>query len=100
MYIFNRVTVNPQLPRRINRLLEVSNNLWWAWNTEFLQLFKTIDSELWIEVGKNPIKFLKVVDQRKLERASEDFDFLRKYDKLVENFDDYMQSKNTWFAKH
>ena len=100
MYIFNRVTVNPQLPKRINRLLEISNNLWWAWNTEFLQLFKNMDFDLWIKVGKNPVKFLKLVDQRKLEKAADNFEFLRKYDKIVENFDDYMESKTTWFAKH
>ena len=99
MYLFNRITVNPQLPKRINRLLELSNNLWWAWNTEFLQLFKMIDEELWMKCGKNPVKFLKIVDQRRLEKASEDFDFLRKYDKMVENFDNYMESKNTWFTK-
>ena len=100
MYLFNRITVNPQLPKRINRLLEISNNLWWAWNTEFLQLFKMIDEELWIECGKNPVKFLKIVDQRKLEKMSEHFEFLRKYDKMVEDFDAYMDSKNTWFSKN
>ena len=100
MYIFNRVTVNPQLPKRINRLLEIANNLWWAWNTEFLQLFKNMDFDLWLQVGKNPVKFLKLVDQRKLEKAADNFEFLRKYDKIVENFDDYMESKTTWFAKH
>lgn len=99
MYLFNRITVNPQLPKRINRLLEISNNLWWAWNTEFLQLFKMIDEELWLECGKNPVKFLKIVDQRKLERATENYDILRKYDKMVEDFDGYMESKNTWFSK-
>ena len=25
--------------------------------------------------------------------------FLKEYDKIVKNFDDYMNSKNTWFAK-
>jgi len=100
MYLFNRITVNPQLPRRISRLLEISNNLWWAWNTEFLQLFKFIDEELWIDCGKNPVKFLKIVDQRRLEKATENFDFLRKYDKMVEDFDGYMESKNTWFSKN
>ena len=41
MYIFNRITVNPQLPKRINRLNEIANNLWWVWNTEFIRLIKT-----------------------------------------------------------
>ena len=52
MYMFNRITVNPQLPKRINRLSEIANNLWWAWNTEFLRLFKEIDIDLWETVGK------------------------------------------------
>ena len=43
MYMFNRITVNPQLPSRINKLTEISNNLWWSWNTEFLKIFKEID---------------------------------------------------------
>ena len=29
MYVFNRITVNPQLPKRIEKLSEISNNLWW-----------------------------------------------------------------------
>ena len=32
MYVFNRITVNPQLPKRIDKLQEVANNLWWSWN--------------------------------------------------------------------
>ena len=36
MYVFNRITVNPQLPKNINRLQEIANNLWWSWNSEFL----------------------------------------------------------------
>ena len=47
MYIFNRITVNPQLPKRIEKLSVISNNLWWSWNTEFLRLFRKIDQDLW-----------------------------------------------------
>ena len=47
MYIFNKITVNPQLPKRIGKLSEIANNLWWSWNTEFLRLFKIIDRDLW-----------------------------------------------------
>ncbi len=99
MYMFNRITVNPQLPKRINRLSEISNNLWWAWNTEFLRLFKEIDIDLWETVGKNPVKFLKQVSQEKLEQASQNDELLKSYDKVVDDFDGYMNSKNTWFSK-
>ena len=99
MYIFNRVTVVPQLPEKIRRLTEIANNLWWSWNTEFLKLFQMIDIDLWETVGKNPIKFLKLVNQSKIEQISEDAEFLKQYNKVVENFDNYMNSKDTWFNK-
>ncbi len=99
MYIFNKITVNPQLPKKIEKLSVISNNLWWSWNTEFLKLFKKIDIDLWEKCGKNPVKFLKQVDQEKLEAIAEDSDFLKEYNKNVENFEGYMSSKNTWFNK-
>ena len=99
MYIFNKITVNPQLPKRINRLTEISNNLWWSWNTEFLRLLKRIDEDLWETCDKNPVKFLKQVSQEKLEEAEDDTSFLREYDKIVDNFDSYMESKDTWFSQ-
>ena len=100
MYIFNRVTVVPQLPGRINKLTEIANNLWWSWNTEYLRLFEIIDKELWESCEKNPVKFLKMISQEKIDVAVNDSDFLRKYDKVVENFEDYMESKDTWYAKN
>ena len=97
MYVFNRITVNPQLPKRIGRITEIANNLWWSWNTEFLRLFKMIDIDLWERCNKNPVKFLKLVAQEKLENASRDLAFVKEYDKIVSNFDAYIGSKNTWF---
>ena len=99
MYVFNRITVNPQLPKRIEKLSEISYNLWWSWNTEFLRLFKQIDIDLWERVDKNPVKFLKLVTQEKIEQAAESTEFLKVYDKVVADFEDYMKSKNTWFSK-
>ena len=99
-YVFNRITVNPQLPKRIARLSEIANNLWWSWNTEFLKLFKMIDIETWEKCGKNPVKFLKLAQQSRLEEISKNLEFLAEYDEAVENFDGYMSSKNTWFRKN
>ena len=98
MYVFNRITVNPQLPKRIEKLGEISNNLWWSWNTEFLRLFQKIDMDLWEQCAKNPVKFLKQVSQERLEKASKDIAFLKEYDKVAENFQNYMSSKSTWFS--
>ena len=100
MYIFNRVTVVPQLPQRINKLSEIANNLWWSWNTEYLRLFEAMDQDLWDSSERNPVKFLKMIGQDKIERAINDQEFLKKYDRVVENYENYMNSKNTWFTKN
>ena len=88
MYIFNKITVNPQLPKRIGKLSEISNNLWWSWNTEFLRLFKIIDRDLWETCEKNPVKFLKRVSQERLEAVATNTEFLKEYDRLTKEFDD------------
>ena len=100
MYVFNRITVNPQLPKRINRLEEIANNLWWSWNTDFLKMFKEIDVDLWENSNRNPVKFLKFIDQKRLEEFENNEEFLQKYDKIVSDFDSYMNSKETWYDKN
>ena len=98
-YLFNKITVRPQLPKRISKLYDISYNLWWSWNTDFLKLFKQIDIDLWENCQKNPIKFLKLVSQDKLEEICKNEDFLKGYDKIVRDFEDYMCTKSTWFSK-
>ena len=100
MYVFNRITVNPQLPKEISKLSEIANNLWWSWNTDYLKLLKQIDRDLWENVGKNPVKFLKLVSQERLEKASQNQEFLKHYNIVANNFENYMNSKNTWFSKN
>ncbi len=99
MYIFNKITVVPQLPDSIKRLNEIANNLWWSWNTEFLRLFQMMDIDLW-EQTRNPVKFLKLVAQEKIEAMSQNSKFLEEYNQNVKNFDNYMKSNDTWFNKN
>ena len=98
-FVFNKITVRPQLPKRISKLYDVSYNMWWSWNTEFLRLFKEMDIDLWEKCEKNPIKFLRLVSQDKLEEAAENEEFLKAYDEITTNFENYMNAKTTWFSK-
>ena len=99
MYIFNKIKVNPQLPSKIGELGNIANNLWWSWNTEFLKIFKEIDIDLWERCDRNPVKFLKLVEQEKLESAAKNDTIVRLYEQSVNNYNSYIQSKNTWFNK-
>ena len=62
-------------------------------------MFKIIDIDLWERIEKNPVKFLKLVTQEKLEAACKNMELLNQYDSVVENYENYMKSKNTYFSK-
>ncbi len=98
MYLYGKIRVKSELPENLKKLDEIANNLWWSWNVDSLKLFKIIDEELWVKVKNNPVRFLREVTVRKLEEASNNQEFLQKYDEAVRKFDHYMNAQNTWFS--
>ena len=91
------LTNHNQLPQRIERLHELANNLWWAWNPEAVRLFRFIDSDLWEQVYHNPVKFLQQVKRTQINLVIHDRFFLDFYDKIFRDFDRYMEAAGTWF---
>ena len=81
--------VNAKLPRRLARLEELANNLWYSWDRQTRLLFSRLDTLLWDEVGHNPKAFLKRVDERKLVDAADDPVFLGNYNRVLSEFDTY-----------
>ncbi len=87
------------LPRRINRLSELTYNLWWVWNPDAQVLFSQIDKALWERVYHNPVVFLRQVERARLNAVTFDRYYLDFYDRVFRTFDQYMQSENTWFKR-
>lgn len=100
MYLFGKITVKPQLPERISYLSDIANNLWWSWNTTALRLYDYIDPILFAKVGKNPVKFLSRINQKRLIEVANDNDFLKDYDLIVDNFKTYLSTEDTYFNSH
>jgi len=86
------------LPRRINRLGELSYNLWWAWNPMAQRLFNRIDNNLWEQVNHNPIRYLREISRPVLNAAAQNPIYLELYDRVFADFDAYLNRKDTWFA--
>ncbi|MBO5141948.1 MAG: alpha-glucan family phosphorylase [Clostridia bacterium] len=99
MYLFGKISVKPQLPERIEGLYELATNLWWSWNSYALRLYDYIDSDLFKKVNKNPVKFLSEINQKRLIEVSNDQDFLKDYDIVIENFKGYLNNKDTYYSK-
>lgn len=96
---FRETPNNFSLPRRIARLGELAYNLWWVWNPEAQRLFSQIDKPLWEQVYHNPVAFLRQVERPRLNAAVNDRYFLELYDRVLREFDGYLNSEDTWWRR-
>ena len=102
MKTIGHVSVYSAPDPKIARLSELAYNLWWSWNPEAQALYEEIDPELWKLVNHNPIKFLRLVSQGRLDAAAHDERYLARFEAVMRSFDDYMHPApgSTWYARH
>jgi len=81
--------VSPKIPRRLARLEELANNLWYSWDRPTRELFKRLHPQLWEEVSHSPKAFLNCVDERRLLDAADDQLFLNNYNRVLSSYDTY-----------
>ncbi|MDR0658680.1 MAG: glycosyltransferase family 1 protein [Mediterranea sp.] len=87
------VIVKSTVPAELEKLVEVSRNIWWSWNYEATELFKDLDPELWKESGHNPVLLLECMSYEKLESLLEDKTILKRMNEVYAKFKDYMDVK-------
>lgn len=94
------VVTGASLPKRIERLSELANNLWWSWHPQARDLFRALDYPLWRSSGHNPVKQLADVAPQRLDAASNDPAFLSLYDSVMLEYDDDMATARKWFPSN
>ena len=90
---WKEVTVKSRIPAELEKLSEISRNIWWAWNFEATELFRDLDPELWKECGQNPVLLLERMSYEKLEALAKDKVILRRMNDVYTKFRDYMDVK-------
>ena len=90
---WKEVTVKSCIPAELEKLSEISRNIWWAWNFEATELFRDLDPELWKECGQNPVLLLERMSYEKLEALAKDKVILRRMNDVYTKFRDYMDVK-------
>ena len=83
------IEVNPKIPRKLLRLEELANNLWYSWDKPTRTLFARLHPGLWDAVGHNPKVFLRRVDEQRLADAGDDQVFLATYNRVLSAYDTY-----------
>src|SRR6478672_3285884 len=82
--------VNPRIPKRLARLEELAQNLWYSWDRPTRALFARLHPALWDAVGHSPKAMLKRIDEARLEAAAADPVFLNNFNRVLSAFDTYM----------
>jgi starch phosphorylase len=93
-----RFTVRAHLPDRLAALERLSINLRWSWDKPTQDLFATIESELWKQVGCDPVALLGQVSPKRLDELAVDDSFLRRLDERASDLDEYL-SRPLWYQQ-
>ena len=90
--------VSPNLPKKLERLLELANNLRWTWDDDTRNLYTRMAMDLWEKVDHDPVAMLNRIDQETLEQLAQDDSYVYSLDKVLVDFDLYLES-TPWFHK-
>ena len=91
--------VTPDLPDNMKFLEELSNNMWFAWNWDAINLFVKIDEKLWEQSLRMPKWLMATVSQSRLEELSKDKDFIAQLNYVESLYRNYQKEQNTWFNR-
>ncbi len=78
--------VFPKLPGSLSFLGVLTRNMWWAWKSDAIELFRRIDPRLWEQSGRNPIVFATKVPQERLQKLADDDSYLAHLERVKLKF--------------
>ena len=96
MRALRRLTVRATLPEPLAPLGELVMNLRWSWHHESLDLFESVDPEVWAAVGQDPVRLLATVSRERLAALAGDKRFLRRLSDAYDDLQEYL-AKPLWY---
>ena len=90
---WKELTVKSRLPEQLKCLDELAHNLWWAWDYEARDLFKSLDEALYEEVQHNPVVLLERLSYERKEAIVKDKSLMKKVKDVYAKFRTYMDVK-------
>ena len=87
---WKEVTVKSTLPAELKCLDELAHNMWWAWNYEARDMWKSLDKDLYEEVGHNPVMLLDRLSYERKEAIVKDKAIMERVKAVYKKFREYM----------
>lgn len=82
------------LPDALAALDRISQNFYWSWRPEGIDLFRELDPELWIKHEQNPRLVLKNVPELRLWQKAADETYLQKVNEFAGELEQYLAERN------
>ena len=87
---WKEVTIKSTLPAELKCLDELAHNMWWAWNYEARDMWKSLDKDLYEEVGHNPVMLLDRLSYERKEAIVKDKAIRERVKAVYKKFREYM----------
>ncbi|MCF8229465.1 MAG: alpha-glucan family phosphorylase [Bacteroidales bacterium] len=87
---WKKVLVKPIIPEKLKGLFILSKNLWWSWNPDVKEVFRSINPELWKESEQNPVSMLEKLNLDQLKDLENDAGLMERIERIYQAFEDYM----------
>ena len=89
---WKELNVKSNLPESVKKLEEIARNIWWVWNSDAKNMFRTINAQAWKEAGSNPICLLNILTHEELTALGNDAAFVKKLDDIYNRFTQYINT--------
>ncbi|MCM1079329.1 MAG: alpha-glucan family phosphorylase [Bacteroidales bacterium] len=88
--VWKELAIKSTLPQELECLDEIAHNLWWAWNYEARDLWRSLDRDLFEKVGENPVALLEKLPYERKEECAKDKEIMKKVKNVDKLFKEYM----------
>ena len=85
-----------ELTKIIAKLNRLAHNLWWTWNQGAQEVFSELSPRCWQNLYHNAVAVLHEVSDYELRVRLQDAEFVRRVEQVLNDFDIYMNDKETW----
>ena len=90
---WKELSVKSRLPEELQCLDELAHNLWWAWNYEARELWRSLDEDLYEKVNQNPVLLLERLSYDRKEEIVKNKEIMKNVKNVYKLFRKYMDVK-------
>lgn len=87
---WKKILIESVYSEQMKKLQELSNNLWWCWNVDAIELFESIDPIAFERLEQNPVALMKSLTKSQMKDLEQDEKFIARLNKVYNRFKKYM----------